>query len=73
VRRSHFDPFQTWSPSSGKRLGAKPYDVETDGDYWLIPARAKKLFDELNMADFAYLAVDTEFDPGSDPDSSAPG
>jgi len=51
----------------GKRLGRKPYDVERYSEYWLVSDGAKRLFDEINATDFTYLAVDTEFDPGSDP------
>src|SRR5688572_24653811 len=49
-----------------KRLGRKPYDVEFYSEYWLVSDRAKRLFDQINRTDFTYLAVDTEFDPGSD-------
>ncbi len=51
----------------GKRLGIKPYDVERYSEYWLVSDRAKQLFDEIHASDFTYLAVDTEFDPGSEP------
>jgi len=51
----------------GKRLGRKPYDVERYSEYWLVSDRAKQLFDEIHASDFTYLAVDTEFDPGSEP------
>jgi hypothetical protein len=47
-----------------KRLGREPYDVEFYGDYWLVSDRAKQLFDKICEADFSYLAVDTEVDPG---------
>ena len=52
-----------------KRLGRKPYDVEPYSEYWLVSDRAKQLFDKIREADFAYLAVDTEVDPGSEPET----
>lgn len=51
----------------GKRFGRKPYDVEPYTDYWLVSDRAKQLFDRISETDFTYLAVDTEFDAGSEP------
>jgi cold shock CspA family protein len=52
-----------------KRLGGRPYDIESFCGYWLVSEPAKNFLDELNAADFAYLAVDTEFDPGSEPET----
>jgi len=50
-----------------KRRGRKPYDVEFHYGYWLVSDRAKQLFDKICEADFAYLTVDTEVDPASEP------
>jgi hypothetical protein len=44
-----------------------PPDVEGYLDYWFISDAAKRFLDEVSPADFAYLAIDVEVDPGCEP------
>ena len=69
------DPFQRSFPDYGirprfrvrTRSGRKFDDLRTFGEFWLVSDRAKAVLGELSHADFKFLAVDTEVDPGQPP------
>lgn len=50
-----------------KRFGRIPADIEQYGFYWLVSNRAKDVLSQLSPADFAFMALDTEVDPGQSP------
>jgi len=49
------------------RFGRNLADFEQNGEYWLVSDRAKRVLSEISDTDFAFLACDTEVDPGKDP------